>query len=299
MTIKASYNTFGEKVFSFPCNLYKNGSFIQTVNNTDYEKMGSGLPPFDANAIAIYKGNDNGYFLTALHEDKPVRVIETFVNFQDLKCYLERMLKKCSEFNCLLSDNNVFFSYYLLNHVINYTNPASPCFHFLIKKVNDFEGFLSLYACYESLYKKRKEFDQVASKKSSKKFFEILTDEELSLLKFTLFANTNDYILCDYLSETFLHNLCELEKNAFEFCSISDFEIDGLFQMIKMKKIYFSYKIRNKIGTPSIYYYNSGIESYLKPEDELDLWRSGKEYQNYMNDNFNYVLEMNEPDDRG
>lgn len=297
MTIKAAYNTLGEKVFSFPSSLYSNGNFAKSVNNTDYKMVNSSLASFDSNDIAVFEGNDGGYFITVMYENEPVDVISSFVNMEDLNSFLEIERSNCQTFNYTLSKNDVFFSYYLLAHLHNRSNPAAPHFHLLIRHVKTVDQFYSLFNVYESLYKKYKEYGQCRVF-SVDEFVGMLTEEEISVLKVSHFCNSGDALLCDSWQKSFLHSLPELKNCALETFGIHDSVIDGLFQTLKMHPYYFIYRIRDAKGKPSIYYFDAGIESYLKPEDELILWRSGQNYRDYLVNNYEYIEEINEPDDR-
>jgi hypothetical protein len=305
MTIKASYNTVGEKVFNFDTSLYSNGNYSKSVNNSEYKKIDTNLASFDSNEITIFEGNDGGFYLTVMHENEPVEVISSFISMEDLNSFLEIERSHCQTFNYTLSKDDAFFSYYLLKQQRNYSNPMSPHLHLLVKQVKSMEHFNALFSCYESLYEKREGYNQIVNKKkyrefSTDEFYGMLTEAEMNLLKFSLFCNSSDSFLCDSWEKSFLRSIGNLKDGAFEAFGIQDSTIDLIFQNLKMHPYYFIFSIRDKEESPSVFYFDRGeVNSFLKPEDELILWRSGKKFCEYLANNYEYTVDINEPDDQG
>lgn len=300
MTITATYDTTGAKVFSFHTNLYSEGKYIKTVNNTEYKKMDVALPleSFNGNEIVIFEGNDDGYFLTIMHEDEPVRLLESFLSMEELQAFLKNERGNCNDFNWALSTNDMFYTYYLLNHTLNHSNPREPHFHLLIKESKSIEHFRSIHDSYESLYEK---YRKIESHRCFEMLTESLTAEELSLLKFSVFCNTGDVCLCGSWREMFVKNLDNIEIDAFEIFGISDEIINRYFQRLKMSPHYFISRIQrgDEQNCPSVFYVDDRVESYLDPEDEVKLWRSGRQFREYLAKNYDYIVDMSEPPDRG
>ncbi|WP_028389306.1 hypothetical protein [Legionella fairfieldensis] len=287
MTIKAVYSASGEKPFSFP--LYVSN---KSVDNTEYKKINLNLPSFESNEIVLFEGNNKGYFLTVIHEEEPVCVLKSTLSKEELDNYLYNERIECKQFNYSLSAKDVFFVYYLLNHSFYQTDPSFPCFHFLIKEVEGIEHFYSLYRCYESLYEKLKNSKNVD-------FFQLLNEDELNIFKFSIFCNSGDvplHLLCEDMLKNYLRTLPDLKADAFEKFGISDFNINGLIRTLKMNPYYYIGRIYDD-KSPSVFYIDyphPDIESFLKPEDELILWRAGKKFCEYLTDNFNSIADMNE-----
>lgn len=296
MTFKAIYR-MGKNTFSFPTNLYLNGKFAKSVKNTEYKKIKSILTPFDSNEIMIFEGNDGGYFLTITHENEPVRILESFVSMTELDLFLNEKRKESEDFNGSLYENDTFFTYYLLKHVFNHSDPRSPRLHLLVRKVRTMEYFYLLFNCYESLYKKRAEYEERVDNKANREFvveefFEMLTENELSLFKFSIFCHTDDASLFDSsIHKVFLYATPDLKADAFEEFGISDSEIMHIFRFRKMHVDYFTWRIRDNKGMPSVFYFDNGVQSYLKPEDEVILWRKGKKFHEYLSNNYDSVCK--------
>lgn len=296
MTIKATYNTLGEKVSPFP---------MHPGQEYKVWDIGITFPPFDGNNLAVYKGTVKGYYLTILHENEPVVVIVDYPSKEELLSFIHDARLNCERFNPCLYDDDLFFTYYLLHQQRFYGNPCAPGWHLLLKHVEDMENFHKLFSCYESLYTKCKEYDERMEKDPFstylvEDFCATLTEDELNILKFSIFCKQGDCYCASWRRSYLAAALPNLKTDAFKSFGIEDDTIDLIFRTLKMHRSYFSFAIRNAISTPSVYYIDNGCElSYLTPEDEVILWRSGSVFREYLADNFTYVKESNEPEDRG
>lgn len=291
MTIKAAYNTDGEKVFRFAD--YIGPDHIKT-SNTNYENIGASFADeFDGNEITVFEGDDLGYFLTVMHDGEPVYVIQSFLTMSDLNYFINLQREQCALFNLALSNDNKFFTYYLLHQM--YGDPLRPYRHFLIKYVRTAGQFVALYECYESLYEK---ISRTANQWEIDELLESLTEHELSLFKLSLFCRFNDYCMSIY---PFIFSLSEpINTGAFLDFGISDDTIDDIFKTLKMNKYYYVSAIKSGKRNPSVYYFENGeVKSYLTQEDEVDIWRAGKKYREYLAKNYDEILDANEQDDRG
>lgn len=293
ITIESVLDAQDEIVSPFPSNLYSNGQFIRSVNNTQFEKIGTGLPYFDDNGLYLYKGNDAGIFLVVTHQGEAVHLIESFESMDDYHDYMEKVKSALSDFNWDLKDEPEFIAYYIIHH--QYTNPKKPDFHYLLKFVNDLESFHALYACYESLYNKERKYKNCSKRKIlvASEFIADLTKDERSLLSFSLFTKgIESNFSCNIWIKTIIEALPELKAGAFNDFGIEDDKIDRIFRYRKMHLHYFVSIIREGKEKKSIYYidnYTGEVGSYLSPADELVLWRNGDIYGKYAAENYESV----------
>lgn len=298
MTITAVYNTAGEAVFSFPSRLYSSDNSFKSASNTKYNKTSMRFAPFNLNDIVVYQGDESGYYLTVTHQDEPVLVLNSFLSIDDLQFFLDESRSECGRLNRSLATNDVFFSYFLIEHKRNYCNPASPSFHFLVKYVESIEQFYLLFDCYESLYEKRAEYDKNKDLASlTGPFLMSLTQDEMNVMAFSIFSNSGDTFLCDASQKSLLNAVPDLKNGAFEKFGIHDQLIDNLFRALKMHPYFFIYKIKNK-EAPSVYYYSDSLGSYLEPDDELMLWRKGGAFRDFLASNYEQINSIAGQDDR-
>ncbi|UFH59856.1 hypothetical protein [Sulfurovum mangrovi] len=181
---------------------------------------------------------------------------------------------------------------------------------FLLRHVQTDKGFIELKKVYESLYEKHHrrrlitnygsfviaEGDQGISFPDDEYLSQLLTDEELSLYKFTLMTELHE-TLTRYADSwrresAFIQITKDLPAGAFERFGITDHDIDKIWKAKKMHKGYFIARIMQE-KKPNPYHCDG---EYVTTETEVKLWRGWPEY---MKEALDWTREMCEPEDRG
>lgn len=290
-TTTASYNTHGEKVFSFHTYIDN-----KPANNKEHVIEEKVLSSYSDNELAIYRGDNAGFFLAVLHENEPVDILMSSFEKQKVVNYLEECKEKAE-------DNFKFESDVLTTMIaIHYKYSDKVCLEesALLRLTKNEVDFLALDAVYQSMYQKFQDYLNLERNHmfEPEDFIETLSDDELNVFKFTMISALPDFNFRESLRASLLYAFeTDLPDNCFEKFGISDDEIEAFWQNHKICAQYFVKAYRAK-KSPSVYYFNhNGMGSYLEQSDELSLYRS--RYHKTLKENYDYVLEMNYPEDRG
>jgi hypothetical protein len=290
-THTAMYNTLSEKVFSFHTYIDN-----KPANNKDHVIEEKVLSSYSDNELAIYRGDNAGFSLAVLHENEPVGILMTAFEKQKILNYIAECKEKAE-------DNFKFESEILTTMIaIHYKYSKTVCLEesALLLLTKNEADFLVLDAVYQSMYLKFQDYLNLERSLlfEPEDFIRTLSDDELNVFKFTMISALPDFNFRESFRASLLYAFeTDLPDNCFEKFGISDDEIESFWQKHKICAQYFVKAYRAK-KSPSVYYFNhNGMGSYLEQSDELSLYRS--RYHRNLKENYDYVLKMNQPEDRG
>lgn len=177
--------------------------------------------------------------------------------------------------------------------------------YLLLRYVWSDSAFIELEKVYDRLYEKHRESGRrsfsikeriMLSFPDDEQLSAILSDEELSLYKFTLMTDITEeltyYVDKWRRQSAFLSMKTDLKADAFERFGITDEKIDEIWREKKMHFGYFFARIKQG-KCPNPYHCNG---EYVTKETEVYLWRWKAKY---MQEALEWTREMCEPEDRG